>query len=309
MLSRRHIRLKVMQSLYAYFSTKENNMPASEKAMLKHIEEIGELNLVILSLLVELVKYADNFLEAVMKKHIPTAEDLNPNRRFVDNKVIRLIREDDTLMDKINKVSGIWFKNDHHVVRKLFKHLYQSDLYSSYIAKEDNSIEVDQRFLVNALNDCILNNVLVHHIFEERSIYWIDDLPFVAAIIMGNIKSESKMNPRSIFKDKSDKAFALQLFRNTINNSKQYESIIVKFAKNWELDRIAIMDQLFLKMAFTEILTMDQLPVKVTMNEYIEIAKYYSTAKSRLFVNGLLDNAVKYFKEEGLIKKVGRGLV
>jgi len=309
MLSRRHIRLKVMQSLYAYFSTKENNIPASEKAMLKHIEEIGELNLVILSLLVELVKYADNFLEDGKKKHLPTAEDLDPNRRFVDNQVITLIREDNALMDKINKVSVIWLKNDYNVVRKLFKELYQSVLYSSYIAKEDNSIKVDQRFFVNALNDYILNNELVHLIFEERSIYWIDDLPFVATIIMGNIKSESKMNTKSIFKDRSDKIFALQLFRNTINNNKQYESIIVKFAKNWELDRIAIMDQLFLKMAFSEILTMEQLPVKVTMNEYIEISKYYSTAKSKLFVNGLLDNAVKYFKEEGLIKKVGRGLV
>ena len=309
MLSRRHIRVKVMQSLYAYFSTKENNMPAAEKSMLKHIEEVVELNLVILSLLVELVKYADNFFEDGKKKHLPTEADLNPNRRFVENKVIALIREDQALMDKIAKVSGIWLKNDHNVIRKLFKQLLQSDLYKNYIANDDNTIKVDQRFFVNALNDHILNNELVHHIFEERSIYWIDDLPFVATIIMGNIKSESKMNPKSIFKDVSDKKFALQLFRNTINNNKDYESIIVKYAKNWELNRIAIMDQLFLKMAFAEILTMEQLPVKVSMNEYIEISKYYSTAKSKLFVNGLLDNAVKNFQKEGKIKKVGRGLV
>jgi len=298
-----------MQSLYAYFSTKENNMPAAEKSMLKHIEEVVELNLVILSLLVELVKYADNFFEDGKKKHLPTEADLNPNRRFVENKVIALIREDQALMDKIAKVSGIWLKNDHNVIRKLFKQLLQSDLYKNYIANDDNTIKVDQRFFVNALNDHILNNELVHHIFEERSIYWIDDLPFVATIIMGNIKSESKMNPKSIFKDVSDKKFALQLFRNTINNNKDYESIIVKYAKNWELSRIAIMDQLFLKMAFAEILTMEQLPVKVSMNEYIEISKYYSTAKSKLFVNGLLDNAVKNFQKEGKIKKVGRGLV
>jgi N utilization substance protein B len=298
-----------MQSLYAYFATKENNMPAAEKSMLKHIEEVVELNLVILSLLVELVKYADNFFEDGKKKHLPTEADLNPNRRFVENKVIALIREDQALMDKIAKVSGIWLKNDHDVIRKLFKQLLQSDLYKNYIANDNNTIEVDQRFFVNALNDHILNHKLVHHIFEERSIYWIDDLPFVATIIMGNIKSASKMNPKSIFKDVSDKKFALQLFRNTINNNKDYESIIVKYAKNWELNRIAIMDQLFLKMAFAEILTMEQLPVKVSMNEYIEISKYYSTAKSKLFVNGLLDNAVKNFQKEGKIKKVGRGLV
>ena len=120
MLSRRHIRLKVMQSLYAYFSVKENNIPASEKAMLKHIEEIGELNLVIFSLLIELVKYADNFFDDAKNKHIPTEEDLDPNRRFVDNQVIAQIRKNKAFMGKINQVSDIWLKNDHHVHEKTY---------------------------------------------------------------------------------------------------------------------------------------------------------------------------------------------
>jgi N utilization substance protein B len=298
-----------MQSLYAYFSTKEDDVPASEKAMLKHFNEIGELNLVILSLIIELVRYADNFFEQGKKKHLPTPEDLDPKRRLVDNQVVRLIREDDVLMGKINKVSGLWLKNDHHVVEKLFKDLYSSALYSSYIAKEDNSIEIDQRFFVNALNDYILNNELVHHILEERSIYWIDDLPFIATIIFGDIKDDLNFNPSLAFKDKTDKEFAVALFRNTIVNNSDYEKIIEKFAKNWELDRIAKMDQLFLKMAFAEILLMPNLPVKVSMNEYIEISKYYSTEKSKLFVNGLLDNFVKTFTRDGKIKKSGRGLV
>jgi len=309
MLSRRHIRLKVMQSLYSYFSTKEDNMPVAERAMLKHIKEVVELNLVIISLLIELVKYADNFYEEGKKKHLPSAEDLNPNRRFVDNKLIALIREDSALMDRVSKVSGIWLKNDYDIVRKLFAVLYKSELYAKYIASEEKGVDVDQRFIVNALNDIILNNELVHHILEERSIYWIDDLPFVATIIMGQIKTQKSMNPTSVFKDESDERFALKLFRNTINNNKDYEDIIVKFSKNWELERIAIMDQLFLKMAFAEIFSMEDLPVKVTMNEYIEISKYYGGAKSKLFVNGLLDNVVKTYTREGKIKKMGRGLV
>ena len=309
MLSRRHIRLKVMQSLYSYFSTKEDNMPVAERAMLKHIKEVVELNLVIISLLIELVKYADNFYEEGKKKHLPSAEDLNPNRRFVDNKLIALIREDSALMDRVSKVSGIWLKNDYDIVRKLFSVLYKSELYAKYIASEEKGVDVDQRFIVNALNDIILNNELVHHILEERSIYWIDDLPFVATIIMGQIKTQKSMNPTSVFKDESDERFALKLFRNTINNNKDYEDIIVKFSKNWELERIAIMDQLFLKMAFAEIFSMEDLPVKVSMNEYIEISKYYGGAKSKLFVNGLLDNVVKTYTREGKIKKMGRGLV
>ena len=309
MLSRRHIRLKVMQSLYSYFSAKEDNMPVAERAMLKHINEVVELNLVIIALLIELVKHADDFYEEGKKKHLPTEADLNPNRRFVDNELIALIREDNSLMNRVSKVSGIWLKNDYDIVRKLFSVLYKSELYAKYIASEEKGVDVDQRFIVNALNDIILSNELVHHILEERSIYWIDDLPFVATIIMGQIKSQKSMNPTSVFKDDSDEKFALKLFRNTINNNKDYEGIIVKFSKNWELDRIAIMDQLFLKMAFAEILSMEDLPIKVSMNEYIEISKYYGGAKSKLFVNGLLDNVVKTYTREGKIKKIGRGLV
>jgi len=309
MLSRRHIRIKVMQSLYSYFTIKEDNMPVAERAMLKQINEVADLNLVVISLLIELVKHADNFYEQSKKKHLPSAKDLNPNRRFVENEIIALIREDNALMHKVSRVSGIWLKNDHDVVRKLFSELFKSELYTKYISSEEKGIDVDQRFIVNSLNEIILNNELVHHILEEKSIYWTDDLPFVATIIMGQIKLNKIINPISVFKDDSDEKFALKLFRNTINNNKEYENIIVKFSKNWELDRIAIMDQLFLKMSFAEIFSMEDLPVKVSMNEYIEISKYYGAAKSKLFVNGLLDNVVKTYTREGKIKKIGRGLV
>jgi len=309
MLSRRHIRVKVMQSLYSYLSTKVNEMPVAERAMLKHFDEVVELKLVIVALLVEIVKYADNFYKEGKKKHLPTQEDLNPNRRFVDNTVINSIRDDKDLMDKVGRVSGIWFKNDHDIIRKLFVELHKSETYTKYIDSDNTSTAFDKKFIVDIMNDFVLKNELVHHIFEERSIYWIDDLPFLATIIFGNIKDDKSLNPDGAFKDSSDKDFALKLFRNTINNNEDYEQIIVKFARNWEIDRIAKMDQLFLKMAFAEILSIPELPVKVSMNEYIEIAKYYSTAKSKLFVNGLLDNFVKTYTREGKIKKTGRGLV
>lgn len=309
MLSRRHIRVKVMQSLYSYLSTKVNEMSVAERAMLKHFDEVVELKLLIISLWIQLVKHADNFYEEGKKKHLPTALDLNPNTRFVDNDIITSVRSNLDLMDKVARVSGTWIKNDHDIVHKLFKELYQSDLYQKYIANENKDVEVDKKFIINALNDYILKNELVHHIFEERSIYWVDDLPFIAAIIFGDIKEDKSMDTKGAFKDSSDKEFALKLFRNTINNNEDYEQIIIKFARNWEIDRIAKMDQLFLKMAFAEILSMPELPVKVSMNEYIEIAKYYSTAKSKLFVNGLLDNFVKTYTREGKIKKTGRGLV
>lgn len=309
MLSRRHIRLKVMQSLYAYLSKKENEMPKAERAMLKHFDEVVELKLVIIALLIELVRYADNFYDEGKKKHLPSNEDLNPNRRFIDNEIIKSIRDDKELMQKVSKFSGIWLKNDHDIARKLFIELHKSDTYAKYLASENESSSLDKKFLIDAMNNYLLKNELVHHIFEERSIYWIDDLPFVATIIFSEIKNDLSLNPKGVFKDVSDKDFALTLYRDTINNNINYEQIIIKFARNWDIDRIAIMDQLFLKMAFAEILLMPQLPIKVSMNEYIEIAKYYSTSKSKLFINGLLDNFVKTYTREGKIKKVGRGLV
>mgnify|MGYP001437560136 CR=1 FL=1 len=129
-------------------------------------------------------------------------------------------------------------------------------------------------------------------------------MPFIAAIVIGEIKSNDHINFKNIFKDDSDEKFAIQLLIDTINNTSIYDEIIEKHSENWDLDRIAFMDKLFLKMAFTELLYMNSLPIKVTLNEYIEISKYYSTSKSKIFVNGILDKVVKFFKENGSINKL-----
>ena len=309
MLSRRHIRIKVMQSLYSHLSSKTNQISTSEQAMLRHFDDVVELKLVIISLLIEIVKYADKFYKDGKKKHLPSSLDLTPNTRFINNKVVLSICHDKVLMDRLSNFSGIWINNDHDIIRKLFNLIRTSELYIDYLESNNTSINFDKKFIIELLNDYILNNKLVHHIFEERSIYWIDDLPFISTIIFGEIRDDVSMIPKGVFKDVSDREFALSLFRDTINNNAEYEKIIIRFAKNWELDRIAKMDQLFLKMSFSEILSMPNLPIKVSMNEYIEIAKYYSTSKSKLFVNGLLDNFVKTYMKEGKIKKVGRGLI
>ncbi len=309
MLNRRHIRIKVMQSLYSFFSKGKNDISIAEKDMLQHFHDVVELKLVVISLLVEIVKYADNFYEDSKNKFLPSALDLSPNTRFVNNKILVEILNDDFLINKVSKFSAIWLNNDHDIIRKIFNVIIQSELYDIYLSSDDISIDYEKKFLIDLMNNYILNNELVHHILEERSIYWIDDLPFIATIIFGDIKGEVNMVPVTTFKDCSDEDFALNLFRNTIQNNTKYESIIVLFAKNWDLDRIAKMDQIFLKMAFSEILSMPELPVKVSMNEYIEIAKYYSTKNSKSFVNGLLDNFVKTYTIEGKIKKLGKGLV
>jgi len=309
MLTRRHIRVKIMQSLYAYFSSKEEDVLLAEKNMLNQFKEVLDLKSVITSLIIEIVSHAEGFLKDLKNKHLPTEDDLNPNRRFINNDVILSILDNNSLVCEAKRFTHIWTNNDHDIVMKLFKNIYQSKLYQIYVNEIDLNIEIDKRFLINALNEYILSHKLVHHILEENSICWIDDLPFVATIVMGEIKADIFTYNNNIFKERSDKKFTLKLFHDTISCSEEYDNVIIQFARDWDLERIALMDQILLKMAFTEILKMEELPVKVSMNEYIEISKYYGTEKSKLFINGLLDNAVKYFKSIGKIKKTGRGLI
>tara|TARA_B110000438_G_scaffold300986_1_gene354699 strand:- start:892 stop:1821 length:930 start_codon:yes stop_codon:yes gene_type:complete len=309
MISRRHIRLKVMQSLYAFRSQNERDILKGERDMLKHIENISELQLVIMSFLVSLIKHAESFYEEGKNKHLPTPKDLNPNIKFIDNSFVRIILDNRELIKQSKKISAFWYDNDHDIVRKIFMDILKSDEYGNYLCNSENNIEIDIKFFNNILNNFILNNKILHHMLEERSIYWIDDLPFVATIIMGNFKLQKIILPKTVFKNNIDKKFALNLFHLTIKNDSEYEKIIIKKAKNWDIERIAIMDQILIKMAFCEILNMPELPINVSLNEYIEISKYYSTNKSKMFVNGLLDSAVSDFKHENKIKKVGRGLM
>ena len=298
-----------MQSLYSYFSIETEDLAASQKLMLKHFNEVIELKFVLISLLVELVNYADNFYEQAKKKHFPTSSDLDPNRKFIDNQIIHNIQNNSMLMKEISKYSSFWLNNDHDILNKIFIDVNKSDLYNTYLDSNINNIDYDKKFIVDVMNQYILNHQLVHHMLEERSIYWIDDLPFIATIFFGDIKNDNNIFSKKVFKDLSDKNFALDLFKSVINNNISYDNIIIKFSENWELDRIAKMDQLIIKMAVAEIMTMEALPVKVTLNEYIEISKYYSTKKSRVFINGLLDNFIKTYIKEGKITKVGKGLV
>ena len=309
MISRRHIRLKVMQSLYAFYSKKDISISKSENEMLRQIQDISNLKLAVLSLFLFLFRHADSFFEDNKNKFLPKDEDLNPNKKFIDNFFYDFFLSNKTLMTKLEKFSVFWNDNDHDIIRKIFKDIVQSKLYNDYLNKDEKSYENDIKFFNNILNEIILNNEILHHILEEKSIYWIDDLPFVATIIMGDFKLKKIKLLKSVFKNSSDKDFAIDLYRGSIKYDKEYEKVIIDKAQNWDIERIAIMDQIMIKMAFCEILNMPELPVKVSLNEYIEISKYYSTNKSKMFINGLIDSAVKDFTSKKMIKKSGRGLM
>ena len=298
-----------MQSLYAFYSKKDISISKSENEMLRQIQDISNLKLAVLSLFLFLFRHADSFFEDNKNKFLPKDEDLNPNKKFIDNFFYDFFLSNKTLMTKLEKFSVFWNDNDHDIIRKIFKDIVQSKLYNDYLNNDEKSYENDIKFFNNILNEIILNNEILHHILEEKSIYWIDDLPFVATIIMGDFKIKKIKLLKSVFKNSSDKDFAINLYRGAIKYDKEYEKVIIDKAQNWDIERIAIMDQIMIKMAFCEILNMPELPVKVSLNEYIEISKYYSTNKSKMFINGLIDSAVKDFTVKKMIKKSGRGLM
>lgn len=302
-----------MQSLYSYFSNPNNEMATSEKEMLKDIRSIADLHAIIISFVLEIHKYAIDFMEDNKSKYIPTSEDLNPNTKFINNRVISLFSEDETLMKKVSRLSGIWRKGDLDIIRKVFVQMIRSDQYKNYLNSEKDSFSEDKKFIQLMLNEYVLDNEIFHHILQERSIFWIDDLPFVALFLKGqinNLKQEGKNSfITDVFKNSDDKKFTTDLFRKTIYNAEEFESLIESKVKNWEIERIANMDLLLIKMALTEVLSFKEMPIKVSFNEYIEISKYYSTKNSKVFINGILDKIVSQFNREGKIKKVGRGLV
>ena len=298
-----------MQSLYAFYSKKDISISKSENEMLRQIQDISNLKLAVLSLFLFLFRHADSFFEDNKNKFLPKDEDLNPNKKFIDNFFYDFFLSNKTLITKLEKFTVFWNDNDHDIIRKIFKDIVQSKLYNDYLNNDEKSYENDIKFFNNILNEIILNNEILHHILEEKSIYWIDDLPFVATIIMGDFKIKKIKLLKSVFKNSSDKDFAIDLYRGAIKYDKEYEKVIIDKAQNWDIERIAIMDQIMIKMAFCEILNMPELPVKVSLNEYIEISKYYSTNKSKMFINGLIDSAVKDFTVKKMIKKSGRGLM
>ena len=302
-----------MQSLYSYFSNPLNEMISSEKEMLKDIKSISELQIIILSFLFELHKYATGFLEDNKSKFIPTDEDLNPNTKFINNRVFSILLKDQILLKKTSKASVIWRKGDLDIIRKVFVQIIKSNHYNDYLDNEKDCLTEDKKFIQLLLNEFILDNDIFHHILQENSIFWLDDLPFIALFLKSQINNLTEEKKSSIivdvFKNNDDKKFAVDLFRKTINNAPEFNTLIEDKVKNWEMERIANMDLILIKMALTEVVYFKEIPIKVSFNEYIEISKYYSTQNSKVFINGILDKIVSQFKREDKIQKIGRGLI
>ncbi|MDE5962510.1 MAG: transcription antitermination protein NusB [Alistipes sp.] len=311
MLSRRLLRIKVLKTLFAHIQSGADNMIASEKSLMTSVDKAYDLYFQLLSLPVELAEYARERQELARNKRLPTYEDLHPNTRFVDNAVIRLIAESDSVNDRIAARKLGW-KNYPDLIRTLYAQLSESDYYKEYMQRPDTSFDCDRQFLVKffeAMQECdALDEVL-----EEISVMWFDDVPFVTIMILRTLEnarqSLTELKVASKFKSEDDPAFVRTLFERTLVNYNSYQTYIEKFTANWDVERIVFMDNLIIATAIAELVSFPSIPVKVTLDEFIEISKYYSTPGSSTFINGILDKAVETLTAEGLIQKTGRGLI
>lgn len=314
MLNRRHLRIKVLQTLYAYFQAEEDNLKKTENDLFTAVDRIYDLYLYLMLSFGELKEIAENRIDENKKKIRPTEEDLNPNRRFVDNVIIAMLQDSYELRNAAEDRKVNWIGDENReMFRKIFLVMKESETYFAHMNSEQTGFEEEINFAVEIFKTEIANSELIYNFFEEKSINWLDDIDLACQMVIKTIKAakeNEKIEIMSLYKDKEDEQeFIKQLLRKTVSMDTENLVLIDDLTKNWELDRIAKMDILLLKMAITELQIFKNIPKKVTLNEYIEISKFYSTPKSHGFINGILDNAIDRLEKDGKMGKMGRGLM
>lgn len=315
LVNRRYLRIKVFQGLYAFFKTENADQVKIERNVFESINRLNNLYLYMLMLVNEMHSAASEIIEENKRKRLPTQDDLNPNMRFVENRVFAKLREN-VMLQRIVERQKIDWDNDHDDVRKAYKALRDDEVFKAYMSKEENTFQDDKEIIEYVFREYLMNNEVHHHTLEEMDIYWQDDMPMAAITVMKTIHNLPDRDTTNtsiladLYKDKEqDQLFVKELMNKTITFSEPYGKLIASKADNWEVDRIAFLDMLLMKMALTELEHFNTIPVKVTLNEYIELAKMYSTPKSKVFINGVLDKLVAHLKKEGRINKRGRGLI
>jgi len=319
MLNRRYLRTKVMQALYAFFQSDDDRMDIAERNLIKSIDKLYELYIYQLSLLVELVDFAKRRLEENKLKHIPSAEDLNPNLRFVENKFIKQLENNKNFQLHVNQLKINW-SEDQDMFRSIYMKVIESKAFNDYLNSTETSYAADKKIVISILRKFIISDEALQNYFEDKNIYWADDYLTVSMMVLKTIDSFKETDGElfalpELYKNEDrnnaddDKNFVIDLFRKTIINADKYEKLISEKTTNWEVERIAIVDNILIKMALVELLEFPSIPIKVSLNEYIEISKGYSSDKSKVFINGVLDKLIDDLKADKSIKKIGRGLI
>lgn len=307
MINRVLIRLKVVQIIYAYYQNGGKNLDTAEKELFFSLSKAYDLYNYLLLLMVEVTRYASKRLDAAKHKLAPTKEDLNPNTKFVDNRFIAQLEVNRQLNEFASTQKKTW-ENENDFVKGFYEQILQSDIYKEYMASETSSYEEDRELWRKIYKRIVFNNEKLDAVLEDQSLYWNDDKEIVDTFVLKTIKrfdpkNGDKQELLPEFKDEEDQDFARRLFRRSILNADYYRHLISENSKNWDLDRVAVMDVIIMQIALAEILSFPNIPINVSLNEYVEIAKLYSTPKSGGFINGTLDGIVNQLKKENKLTK------
>ena len=307
MINRVLIRLKIVQIVYAYYQNGGKNLDTAEKELFFSLSKAYDLYNYLLLLMVEVTKQANKRLNAAKNKLVPTKEELFPNTKFVENRFIAQLEVNKQLLEFSNNQKKTW-ENEADFVKTLCDKILESDIYKEYMASETSSYEEDRELWRKLYKNIIFNNIELDQVLEDQSLYWNDDKEIVDTFVLKTIKRFDEKNGAKQellpeFKDEEDQDFARRLFRRTILNADYYRHLISENTKNWDLDRVAFMDVVIMQIALAEILSFPNIPVSVSLNEYVEIAKLYSTPKSGGFINGTLDGIVNSLKKGNKLTK------
>ena len=313
MLNRRHLRIKILQILYGFYQDEDLDSTKAKKALEHSVDKMYQLYLLLLSMIAEMQGLAIDKIEAGRKKQLPTEEDLHPNTKFVRNAILRVLANSKQLKNKLTETSVGW-GNHRELLRNLHRSLVEDDEYQTYMNSDERSFRHDRESLVRMFRKHLINETAFQDMLEEESIFWVDDLDLASSMVIKTLKNikedDEEVDIMPVWRnDDDDKDFMEGLFTQTLAQGELNETLIKEGAQNWELERIALIDRILMKMALAEAKTFESIPLKVTLNEYIELSKYYSTEKSHGFINGILDQLFTSLNESGDIKKTGRGLI
>ncbi len=312
MLTRRHIRAKVMQSLYALQQDTDLNTGAVKKFLDRSMSDMYDMFLLDLALLIAIKDQAEDFFEKSKKKYLPTEQDIHPNLKFINNILLKKIEANEEFNELLEKKGLNDWQIESTYTQSFWEEIRASDLYKAYTTSDKNTFQEDRKFIVALYKEIIAPNEKLHDYFEDKKLTWMDDLPIINTALVKTLnkqRAKDSFNLPALFKNQEDRDFAFDLFNRTLNYDYDFEQEISSRTPNWDRDRLAEIDHILIKMALCEFIRFPSIPVKVTINEYLEIAKDYSTPKSNVFINGVLDRISKAYLEEGKINKTGRGLL
>lgn len=307
MINRVLIRIRIVQVLYSYYQNKDGNIKKAESELQFSFQKSYDLYFYLLLLPVELTRAYSRRIESAKSKLLPSEKDINPNTRLLDNKFVKQLETNDELLNYLKNRPLSWHENDSFI-KSLLNNILSSAIYKEYTEKENVDYETDKDFWRTVFKQIIIKDEELDILLEDESLFWNDDVEIIESFVLKTIKKFEEANGSDqallpMFKDDDDHVFAMKLLRESMFNGKEYRDMIALNAQNWEAERIAFMDQIIMQIALAELLNFPSIPVNVTLNEYIDIAKSYSTEKSASFINGILDSIVDILRKEKKIIK------